>query len=118
MTTPQQPTPGPWEVLDTLPYGEDEAGELSVVGPPYLQPDYPQSHHLEPVRDTVCVLGFSAHRSHKANARLIAAAPDLLAACEASRRLWRKEVVTRRDAEEVMWRIDNTIAKTAEEATR
>lgn len=57
-------TPGPWKV-SLEDYSENRA--------------YIRSEEYD--RDIACVLGYSSEQL-KANAKLIAAAPDLLAACE------------------------------------
>ena len=63
-----QHTPGPWRVGDA-------GGTV-----------YTAQEHLAPYRETVAYItrGFPTER-HRANARLIAAAPDLLAALRAAR---------------------------------
>lgn len=73
MSTQNKHTPGEWRAL---PFGEDSATGLpgeSIYGPDNVR---------------VAEILFIRKRSkveHEANARLIAAAPDLLAACETLR---------------------------------
>ena len=66
--TDSKHTPGPWAVGSKKTVG----GPLLVTGAPY-SPGFPG-------RPTVCNLGLDTDPRHQADARLIAAAPELLAA--------------------------------------
>lgn len=67
----QKHTPLPW---NRPPAIDDETGEalpypgLEIRGPEYVQPGY-ENHGY--VSDVVCVLGFSGHHNHQANAEFI-----------------------------------------------
>ena len=66
-------TPGPWSITNTIMGSVDPVTlPSSVIAPPYGSVD------------TICVFSFMTkkkpHDEQQANARLIAAAPDLLAA--------------------------------------
>lgn len=62
---PTQPTPGPWQAVES-------GGELLIE----------QSPGSSGMQNNVCILGNDCEAT-RADARLIAAAPDLLAACKA-----------------------------------
>ncbi len=63
-------TPGPWMAIPAGPHDD----EVNVVGP---------THKLNEDEHWLCQTFAKAGHNTLANARLIAAAPDLLAACKA-----------------------------------
>ncbi len=65
-------TPGPWKIID-IP-NADSMGIVPVMRPPGVKP--------RDLEDIASVSKSAEHYDAKANARLIAAAPRLLAACE------------------------------------
>lgn len=73
-------TPGPWELREraheATPYSKRRVYRMEIIAPQYL---YGKRTHS---RDIAQILDYCEWTDHPANARLIAAAPDLLEALE------------------------------------
>lgn len=76
----KQHTPGPWELREraheATPYSKRRVYRMEVIAPQYL---YGKRTHS---RDIAQILDYCEWTDHPANARLIAAAPELLSALE------------------------------------
>ena len=75
MNAKHTPTPAPWIAAERAPYAYDGEGDELFIR------DDDQEHPQGPF--TICTVNRSRRSESEANAALIAAAPDLLEACEA-----------------------------------
>jgi hypothetical protein len=115
MSDAQKHTPGPWAVDD----GDGRyCGIFGEDGNPvaYLcEPKFPNDVHLLPLDMDGSPDGYRYWEEHKANARLMAAAPDLLTALKAMVDRWEPDCV---GLDRVMWENARAAIAQATDGTR
>lgn len=106
--TTDRHTPGPWKIKPlTKPYDTENEGAGRFIEKFRITMDVPGCPGVESILAETC--GSHTEEEHEANARLIAAAPDLLEACKAARTI--DTVARTSDREAIMTLLDSAISK-------